>query len=145
MTAALMWYVDDMKNYVSYIKHCTHKLEPDELNELWNGVGSSHPIIRWADELIPERWLREMDEPSKYHDVAYYLGGTEAHRKIADLLFRNMCLTRVRHRYSGLERKKGELVMYIAYCVLRAGGGCSFEYRDEPLTLEQLKELANSK
>lgn len=138
-------YYDNESQHRSFIKAATHHLSDEQLGALWNGVGSSYPLLRWADDLIPKKYKRCMLNASKYHDVAYYLGGTEAHRKVADELFYRVTLDSMCLRLLPEELKYAKMWDNLAYYVLRFGAQASFDYRDKPLTIAELKALADKK
>lgn len=54
-------------------------LTEEQINIVWNGVGSKHFIVNPHDLVF--------SEPSKKHDFLYYKGGTEEDRKRADNIY----------------------------------------------------------
>lgn len=60
-----------------------------ELRKLWNGVGSERPIL---NAFKPPLWVCNLfAEASQFHDVGYWVGGTEWHREAVDQEFERRC------------------------------------------------------
>lgn len=129
-------------DHFSYVRKCYHALTPEERARFCNGVGSEIPQLEWADSLIPAKWKRRMRAEADYHDVGYWIGGSRDHRYDCDRGTYEGWKTMVGALPDRLERAEGYTVMWIAYRVLRVFGWLSFDFRDEPWSLQMLKDFA---
>jgi len=105
-------------------------LTEDQINLIWNGVGSSHFFIDPHDLIFKE--------PSKKHDFYYWRGGTEEHKKEADLIFYKECKEKV-NEHEGLAWLFYSTAAWTYYQFVKHLGKYSFEYADKPA--ETWKEI----
>lgn len=92
------------------------------LEFIWNGVGSRE--FAKPPQLI-------FANASVYHDFAYFRGGNESDRKIADKDFfhRSHSSTRKQHTYT---RPFYYVMSYVYFYGLKKIGGKAWEYYDAP-------------
>jgi len=106
-------------------------LTEEQILYCWNGVGSDHFPINPHDLIFKE--------PSKRHDVLYWIGNTEEDRKRADAWFYVECLEEVEKYRPPLKwfyRLAAEVYCFFLFRL----GKYSFEYGDQPArTWEELK------
>ena len=115
-----------------HINRCYQVLEeltPAQLAILWNGVGSSQPVISFFK---PPRWIMELfAEASKFHDVAYYIGGTDEHQELVDREFAERCFGRTMN-LGWLKRWRALWWVKTDDDILRNFGSLAFTRRDRP-------------
>lgn len=92
------------------------------LKYIWNGVGSREFVKPPA--LI-------FDEPSMYHDFAYFRGGTDEDRKQADKEFFHKAHDEVRKK-AVWQRPFYYTMSYVYFYGLKKLGGKAWEYYDKP-------------
>lgn len=128
-------------NYIGHVCAVRDALTEDERKFFCNGVGSKLAVLKWVK---PPHDIQELFKAAAdFHDVAYWLGGTPAQKAAADTYFFTLCMQAAYNEpgYWHSLRCRG----WAQGCQLavRIGGEFSFEFRDRPLTLEELREQNN--
>lgn len=136
-------WVTIVETQPQHIKKCyavLTSLTPEQLSVLWNGVGSNEPVARWFK---PPQWIQELfAEESKFHDVAYLIGGTNRDREIVDKEFAIRCFQRV-YDLSWWKRWRALWWVKTNDDILRNFGSLTFTRRLEPCyNVEQLLKEA---
>lgn len=100
-----------------------------ELRKLWNGVGSDRPLVGL---FRPPAWICNLfGEASQFHDVAYWVGGTNEHREISDKEFERRCFDAMLE-LGWLSRLKAHFWTAVCGDMVRNFGGWVFTLRNEP-------------
>lgn len=117
-------------------------LTEEELSKLWNGVGSNELVFRFFK---PPQWVRDIfSEASKFHDVAYWIGGSKHHRIAVDREFAIQCFKAI-YDLPWLQRFAALLWVKIDDDILRNFGSLTFVRRLEPCyDIEQLLKEVES-
>lgn len=101
-----------------------------ELRKLWNGVGSDRPIV---GAFRPPAWVCNLfGEASQFHDVAYWVGGTDEHREIVDEEFSRRCFDAVLE-LGWWQRVKATFWTAVCGDMVRNFGAWVFTKREEPM------------
>lgn len=104
-------------------------LTPAQLARLWNGVGSGKPVLSLFK---PPHWVRELfAEASKFHDIAYQIGGTGAEQDVVDREFAELCFDAAMN-LGWLKRWYALLWLKTNDDILRNFGSLAFTHRIQP-------------
>ena len=127
--------------HINEVTRVFDALTLSERSTFFNGFGSQLPGLNFFTRVIPKD-LREAFLPAAdWHDCAYIMGGCDYHRRAADAHFlKLMCNVALGLPVDQMFRAFGWAL--VAWKGVAVGGGLSWEYRDYPLTLEQVQKRA---
>jgi len=106
------------------------QLTEEQVNFIWNGVGSKHFFIDPHDLIFKE--------PSKLHDFLYWRGGNEEDKIKADLIFYKNCKKKC-YEHRGLARIFYLSAAWVYYQTLKLLGKYAFEYGEKAQTWEEIE------
>lgn len=118
------------REHISKIDKLVYRLTKDgRLSEFWNGVGSGLPILSC---LKPPTWICDLfSDPSKFHDVAYCVGGNSEVKDLVDAEFLARCNWEIR-KLGWWKRLVASFWIRVDDDVLRNFGSLSFSFREAP-------------
>lgn len=128
---------DPFKEHVAYVDAMCRLLKAEERNELVNGCGSGKFFLRVFKP--PRRYCQMFFICCNWHDIGYYIGGTELHRKYVDTHFYQECV-----RTAGLSLG-GQFWAIMMWRAVRRGGKFTFEHRPKPAGVDYLRSVAIAK
>jgi hypothetical protein len=131
---------EDFKRHSDYVIAVTNALPKWAIEVLYNGFGSE----KWGDAedlFIPRKWQQRFEESGgiRFHDIGYWLGGSNNHRRNVDYLCYRYC---ARAAGWSLMGQRYALETIIA---LRVLGWTAFEKREKPRTFAELIDVAESR
>lgn len=122
------------KAHIQYVDAIVRTLALEDLGELVNGCGSEKFWLRWAR--FPRRYCQLFRDHCNWHDIAYYVGGNEKHKQIADFEFYRRMVGE-----AGID-VLGQVWAILGWRAVSRGGKLSFEYRKKPAKLDYLQAIA---
>jgi hypothetical protein len=105
-----------------------------EFDELCNGPGSELFFLR--EFHLPDKWHHEFYEPSVFHDVASWAGGTRFHEAVSHEEFYLRC------RRKAFLNPAGRFWAFLSYRAVKATGHWTFDHYQTPLSFSQLRAKA---
>lgn len=126
-----------MSYYIPHVDRIIEQLTESEIAAFYNGMGSELAFFRLFS--LPA-YYRMLFEPAViFHDVAYFVGGTESNRDEVDAEFYRRCLE-LSKKAPG--RLRSAAWARIAFYAVTLGGSISFEYLARARTLKEMQDYA---
>lgn len=124
------------QEYIAHIDKIVQMLTDEELGKYVNGAGSDVPLIRCLE--LPMRYEILFENAIRFHDVAYWAGGTREHQKWADEEFYK------RARFASGTSLLARAWAWVSWRVVKAFGQITFEGLVRPRSLLEMKQLAKN-